>query len=80
MFHVLKSSRAFYLVIPVSIVLTSLGEEGAGLCASCAFVCLFCMRYLLLFFSSSWCQGLDPVCDCGTPWIFLLIFLPLCKK
>ena len=28
--------------IPFSIVITSLGEEGAGLCASRAFVCLFC--------------------------------------
>ena len=27
-----------------SIVITSLGEEGAGLCASRAFVCLFCKR------------------------------------
>ena len=25
-----------------SIVITSLGEERAGLCASCIFVCLFC--------------------------------------
>ena len=30
------------VVIPFSIVITSLGEEGAGLCASRAFVCLFC--------------------------------------
>ena len=29
-------------VIPFSIVISSLGEEGAGLCASRAFVCLFC--------------------------------------
>ena len=26
-----------------NIVIASLGEEGAGLCASRAFVCLFCM-------------------------------------
>ena len=26
-------------------VITSLGEEIAGLCASHTFVCLFCMRY-----------------------------------
>ena len=29
---------------PFSIVITSLEEEGAGLCASRASVCLFCMR------------------------------------
>ena len=58
-----------------SIVITSLGEEGAGLCASRAFVCLFCMRYVLSFFSSSGCRGLIAVCDCGTPWTFLLTVL-----
>ena len=38
---------------PFSIAISSLGEEGAGLCASRAFVCLFCTRYFLSFFSSS---------------------------
>ena len=28
----------------------------------------------LSFFSSSWCQGLAVVCDCGIPWTFLLTF------
>ena len=32
-------------------------------------VCLF------VCFSSSWCQWLAAVCDCGTPWTFLLTFL-----
>ena len=43
--HVLKSSRALLFscfFIPLSIVITLLGEEGAGLCASRAVVCLFC--------------------------------------
>ena len=26
------------------------------------------------FFSSSWCRWLTAVCDCGTPWTFLLTF------
>ena len=34
-----------------------------------AFVRLFDLR---LFSSSSWCLGLAAVCDCGTPWTFLL--------
>ena len=27
--------------------------------------------------SSSWCRELAAVCDCGTPWTFLLTFLQL---
>ena len=34
---------------PFIIVITSLGEERAGLCASRAFVCLFCTRYVCPF-------------------------------
>ena len=64
-------------VIPFSIVITSLGEEGAGLCASRAFVCLLSTCQFLSFFSSSWCRGLAAVCDCGTPWTFLLTYLML---
>ena len=45
-------------------------EERADLCASCAFVCLFCV--FLSFVSSSWCHRLPAFCDCGTPWTFLL--------
>ena len=55
--------------------ITSLGEERAGLCASRAFVCLFCTGQSLSFFSSSWCQGLAATCDCGAPWTFLLTFM-----
>ena len=50
--HVLKYSRAlcprvffffflFFFVISFSIVIASLGKEGAGLCASRTFVCFF---------------------------------------
>ena len=51
-----------------NIVIMSLGEERDGLCASRAYVCLFCTRQFLSF--SSWCQGLTVPCDCGTPWTF----------
>ena len=50
----------------------SIGEERAGLCVSRVFVCLFSTRWVLSFFSSSWCQGLAAACDCDTPWTFLL--------
>ena len=58
-----------------SIMITSLGEERAGLCASRSFVCLFCTRQFMSFFSSSWCQRLAAACDCGTPLTFPLTFL-----
>ena len=60
---------------PFSIVITSFGEERTGLCASRAFVCLFCTRKFLSFFSSTWRQGLAAACDCGTTWTFLSTFL-----
>ena len=78
---VLKSSRALCHCFSIcfSILITSFGEEGAGLCFSRAFVCLFCACMFLSFFSSSWCRGLAAVCDCGIPWTFLLIFFILAK-
>ena len=56
-------------------MITSLGEEGAGLCASRAFVCLFVL-YVLVFviFLFLLVLGVASVCDCGTPWTFLLTF------
>ena len=68
-FNVFPCSLSSCFVVPINTVITSLGEEGAGLCALRAFVCL------LSFFSSSWCRGLAVVCDSGTPWTFLLTFL-----
>ena len=41
---VLPCSLFSCCVSPFSIVITSLGEERADLCASSAFVCLFCTR------------------------------------
>ena len=41
------------------------------------FVRLFDLRLfglVLTVFSSSWCLGKAAVCDCGTPWTFLLPF------
>ena len=51
-------SSCFFIFF--SIVITLLGEEGVGLCASRAFV------YVCL---------LAAVCDCGTPWTLLLTFI-----
>ena len=39
-----------------SILITSFGEERAGLCASREFVCLFCTSNFMSVFSSSWCR------------------------
>ena len=74
--NVLKSSRALCPRFSVcfSILITTLGEEGAGLCASRTFVCLFCACMFLSFFSSSWCRGLAAVCDCGIPCLLTFFF------
>ena len=37
-----KSLPVLVFFLPFSIVITSLGEAGAGLCASRVFICLFC--------------------------------------
>ena len=60
---------------PLSIAITSLGEERANLSAFRTFV-----RFALVWFfsvsSSSWRLGRVVACDCDTPWTFLLPFLP----
>ena len=37
-------------------------------------VCSICVCLDLSVSSSSWCLGRAAVCDCGTPWTFLLPF------
>ena len=49
-------------------------EKSVSICASRAFVRLFCTRQFLFLFSSPWCQGLAAVFDYGTSWTFLLTF------
>ena len=65
------------LSVLFSIVITSLGEERAGIYASRAFVCLFCMYHVLYFYLPlvTWCRGLAADCGCGTPWTFHFSFL-----
>ena len=58
---------------PFSIAITSLGEERANLSALRTFV-----RLVLSVSSSSWGLGRAAVCDCGTPWTFLLPFSSVC--
>ena len=67
-FKVFPCSLSSCFFILFSIVITSLGEERAGLCASrVCFVCVsFCHFSLPLGVG-----GLAVVCDCGTPWTFL---------
>ena len=57
---------------PFSIAITSLGEERAYLSAFRS----ICACLDLSVSSSSWGLGRAAVCDCGTPWTFLLpVFL-----
>ena len=59
----------------LGIAITSLGEERASLGAfRTFFFCLICACLVLSVSSSSWCLGRAAVCDCGTPWTFLLLF------
>ena len=58
---------------PFSIAITSLGEERANLRAFRTFA-WFCACLDLSVSSSSWGLGRAAVCDCGTPWTFLLPF------
>ena len=53
MLHLVPCSRVVVFSVLFSIMITSLGEDRAGLYASHAFAYLFCMRYLLSCFSSS---------------------------
>ena len=66
-FKFLPCSLPSCFFIPFSIVITPLGEEGAGVCASRAFVLrvlgFVCFLFLLV-------SGLTAVCDCGTPRTF----------
>ena len=77
-FKVFQCFLSSCFVIPLSTVIISVGEEGAGLCASRAFVCCFVHVSFCHFFSSSWCRGLATVCDCGTSWTFQLTFFTKC--
>ena len=63
----------FVLVLfsPFSIAITSLGEERANLSAFRTFFSIYAYLYLSVS-SSSWCLRRAVVCDCGTPWTFLL--------
>ena len=77
-FVVCLSVCHFVLVFfsPFSITITSLGEERANLSAFRTFdVCSVCACLDLSVSSSSWGLGRAAVCDCGTPWTFLLPFL-----
>ena len=78
-FKIFLCSLSSCFVIPFSIVITSLGEEGAGLCASLAFVGLLCICFchFSLPLGVGGSGGGAAVCDCGTPWTYLLLFLLL---
>ena len=73
--NVLKSSRALCPRFSVcfSVLITSLGQEGAGLCASRTFVCLFCACMFLSFSLPLGVEGW--LWFVIVPWTFLLTFL-----
>ena len=64
--------RPMFLSVLFSTVVIPLGKKRAGVYASCASVCLFCMRYFFVF-TYSWCRG--SAADCGSHLTFHLTFL-----
>ena len=68
----------FVLVVfsPFNIAITSFEEERAGQSWCFSYVCSICACLNLSVSSSSWCLGRAAVSDCGTPWTFLLPFIP----
>ena len=64
-----------FLCFPVLLVLR-LPRLGKRELILVLFVRLFglCLFRFVVFFSSSWGLGRAAVCDCGTPWTFLLLF------
>ena len=52
-----------------------LGKRELFLSKCFSYVCSICACLDLSVSSSSWCLGRAAVCDCGTPWTFLLPFL-----
>ena len=57
---------------PLSIAITSLGEERATVSVFRTFVRFALVGFVCLL--SSWCLRRGSVCDCGTPWTFLFLF------
>ena len=61
---------------PFIVAITSIREERANLSAFRTFV-RFVLVLDLSVSSTSWGLGRAAVCDCGTPWTFLLPFFLL---
>ena len=70
----LSCSLSVCFFCPFSILITLLGEEGAGLCADRAFVVSYAHFNLRDIFSFSWCRGLAVASACGSSWSFLFTF------
>ena len=54
--------------------------SGKGCGLSFSYVCSICACLDLSVFSSFWCLGRAAICDCGTPWTFLLPFFLLWRS
>ena len=64
----------------ISILITLLGEEGAGLWAYRDLFVSYAHVNLCHFFSSSWCWQLAAASVCGSSWTFLFTVLELYAK
>ena len=64
-----------FLCFSVLLVLRLPRLEKRALILVFSYLCSVCACLDLSVSSSSWCLGRAAVCDCGTPWNFLLPFL-----
>ena len=76
---VLSLALCYFVIVffsPLSIAITSLGEERADLSVFRTFFSI-CACLILSVSSSFCCLGRAAACNCGTPWTFLLFFIAL---
>ena len=75
----LPCSLSMCFFCPFSILITWLGEEGAGGMLIVHLFVSYAHVNLCHFFSSSWCRRLAAASACGSSWTFLFTFLYVTK-
>ena len=74
LFYVLPCDILF-LCFPVLLALRLPRLGKRELVLVLLYICSICACFVLSVSFSSWCLGRAAVCDCGTPWTFVLPFL-----
>ena len=77
---VLSLAWCYFVLVfcsPLSIAITSLGEERPNLSAFRKYVCSICACLVLPVSFSFWCLGKAAACVCGTRLCFYLFSTPI---